>query len=591
MTFKSFYKSFMDIVLARESEQRKPDRSEQIAEYPSRPKGLPFVNPLQMFDEHNEYIRKIKDQASATPEEFEKFYKPMIIRFAAFVQLLPASQAHHHHDQGGLFRHSLEVGHRALELADRTLLTGARTPRQRRDLEPRWQFAVFAAALCHDGGKPIYDVTVSNFERTLSWKPLTENLYAWGIKNKISGCHLNWREGRGHQHTSLAILLTERIITNEALEWLELSGLDLVAWLIESLTYNPGPQNIIHDLVIKADQFSVDRNLKSIGMAVTEYAQYHIPTERYLIEVMKRLIKMEVWEINIPGARVWKIEEHLYIVWPAGGEEMAQQTRADSMPMAPRTADGIMEFLVERDLVIVRDDKQYLWEIVPKCIEEKIPGKALFAVRLKSDALISVFPIPTVDGYLKNGPPKVEADQGSDKDVAAVLAQNVEAEAQVEAQVEPVNDSDLAKVVPVEAPPEQNKPSQAVASIAPSDNPVKPNKDEADQPALANEILSAIAEDLVSGIKKWNVDVFKIEGLVILVWESAFTGYGLPVTEILRDIAAGGMLWTDILSPLKRLFDIEINGTNITVVKLNEDTSKKFLRLAESKPRKIVQLG
>jgi conjugal transfer pilus assembly protein TraI len=584
MAFKSFYKSFMDILLARESEQIKPyDRSEQIAEYPTHPKGLPFVDPAKMLLEHNEHMRRIKDQAIATPEDFEKFYRPMILRFASFVQLLPASQAHHHHDQGGLFRHSLEVGHRALELADRVLLTGARTPRQRRELEPRWQFAVFAAALCHDGGKPIYDMTVSNYERTLAWKPLSEDLYTWGTKHKLNGCHIDWREGRGRQHTSLAILLMDRIITRESMEWVELSGMDLVTWLTESLTYNPGPQNLIHDLVIKADQFSVERNLKSIGVSVTEYGQFNIPTERYLIEVMKRLIKMGVWEINTPGSRVWKIDEYAYIVWPAGGEEMARETRTDGVPMAPRTADGILEFLVERELVIIRDNDQYLWEIVPDCIAAKIPNKSLFAIRLKSDALLSTFPIPPVAGHLKNDAPKIE--QPYDKSVTHATSQNNATEQSPVATPDQKQEVAAERIDEQPQPGEQPEAQSKVVSSKPSKEQAKAKQDASDQADLANEILKAIAEDVHSGAKEWNVDIFKIEDHVILAWESAFTGYGISTTEILDTLAKNKMLYIEPLNPLKRILDIKVNATSIKAVKLDEETSASFLRVAESKTK------
>lgn len=32
-------------------------------------------------------------------------------------------------------------------------------------MEPRWQLAVFLAALCHDAGKPVTDLTVTDKDR------------------------------------------------------------------------------------------------------------------------------------------------------------------------------------------------------------------------------------------------------------------------------------------------------------------------------------------------------------------------------------------------------------------------------------------
>lgn len=266
----SFFKFFMDILLARENTPIQHSCDENVMEYPVRPKGVPIISPKLLMENHKETIQRIIEQAITTKEINEKFYLPTIERFASFVQLLPASQAHHHHDIGGLFKHSLEVGYRALQLADRVLVGGTRTPRQRRDLQPRWQYAVFAAALCHDTGKPLTDITVSNSDRTLSWKPLDDDLYVWAQKNNLTEYHIDWREGRGRQHTSNGNLLLHRLIGGDALQWLELSGMDLVTWLNESLSYNPSSTNLIHELVIKADQFSVERNLKAVGNALVE---------------------------------------------------------------------------------------------------------------------------------------------------------------------------------------------------------------------------------------------------------------------------------------------------------------------------------
>ena len=44
---------------------------------------------------------------------------PILIKYAEYIHLLPASESHHHRGAGGLFRHSLEVGfHAALMAGD-----------------------------------------------------------------------------------------------------------------------------------------------------------------------------------------------------------------------------------------------------------------------------------------------------------------------------------------------------------------------------------------------------------------------------------------------------------------------------------------
>ena len=597
----SLWKSFVNILFAREENsdaRSSKKRKEEIFEYPARPKGTPVIAPKTIMENHKEVIQRIIEQAVTSEEITGKFYLPTIERFASFVQLLPASQTHHHHDAGGLFRHSLEVGYRALQLADRVLVGGTRTPRQRRDLQPRWQFAVFAAALCHDGGKPMYDMTVSNFERTLSWKPITEDLYIWAIRNKLNGYYIDWREGRGRQHTALAILLMDRIITREALEWLELSGMDLVTWLTESLNYNPSATNLIHELVIKADQFSVERNLKSIGATLVAHDQFNAPTERYLIEIMKSLITEGMWRINEPGARVWKIDEHVYIVWPLGGDEMSQHARLDNVPMVPRTPDGILEFLVEREIVIVRDENQYLWEIVPDCIAEKLPNKSLFAIRLRSDSLITTLPIQPVPGKLLNDPRQPKAvEAGYDKAVTVTAlgitflgnenpdADKLAPSASAESKSQPVPPADQLEIA--------KPPTESMGDSVP-DKPVKlseKSKSTAiELDGAAGEVLKAIAQDIADGLKHWDQDAFVDAGHVLLHWPDALEGYGISSSAILTELAEKQWLHIDPLKPMKRTLEFNKNDKQIKVVKLEPHASKIFLQITDSAPESGVAI-
>ncbi|MBU9211614.1 MobH family relaxase [Burkholderia multivorans] len=379
-------------------------RDDEIPRYPPFMKGLPAVSPEKLLETQAELIERIADTAISLPAQFERYYLSAIERFARFAHLLPASQSHHHRGAGGLLRHSIEVGLWALQSADKVLLDAAKTPSQRREMEPRWQLAVFLAALCHDAGKPVTDLIVTNKDRTAIWKPIKEDLYAWAMKNGIEAYFLDWREGRARQHTALSNLIADRIIGAETLEWIEEGGTELIVWLMESLTCNPSPTNLIHDLVIKADQTSVERDLKTLGVAMAGY-DLGVPVERHLTDIMRRFIKEGVWLINEPGARLWNIGGNIYLVWPAAGEEIARQVREDGIPGIPRTPDGILDMLVERQIAFIREGAapgDRLWKIAPAILAEKIPDIKLPAIRLRDEAMVSSAPIPSVDGRIVN---------------------------------------------------------------------------------------------------------------------------------------------------------------------------------------------
>ena len=102
----------------------------------------------------------------------------LLERFRGMVGSLPASAEDHHSASGGLYEHSLEVGLKALEEFEGNIIMerkpdgsvdSFRSARNR----PRWQYATFIAALCHDLGK-LFDLEVRGGEQR--WCPLHQPL-------------------------------------------------------------------------------------------------------------------------------------------------------------------------------------------------------------------------------------------------------------------------------------------------------------------------------------------------------------------------------------------------------------------------------
>ncbi|WP_347308783.1 MobH family relaxase [Thiobacter aerophilum] len=550
-------------------------RDDEIPRYPPFMKGLPAVSPEKLLETQAELIERIADTAIALPAQFERYYLSAIRRFAQFAHLLPASQSHHHRGAGGLLRHSIEVGLWALQSADKVLLDAAKTPSQRREMEPRWQLAVFLAALCHDAGKPVTDLTVTNKDRTAIWKPIKEDLYAWAMKNGVEAYFLDWREGRSRQHTVLSNLIADRIIGAETLEWIEEGGTELIVWLMESLAYNPSPTNLIHDLVIKADQTSVERDLKTLGVAMAGY-DLGVPVERHLTDIMRRFIKEGVWLINEPGARLWNIGGHIYLVWPAAGEEIARQVREDGIPGIPRTPDGILDMLVERQIAFVREGAapgDRLWKIAPKVLSDKIPDICLSAIRLRDEAMVSSVPIPSVEGAIVN-------DKGGG---AQPLAQSGEESLPEDARDlgEPQGENGGRK------PDDRSKPSlrgdksledaPAMEAVTKASNGTQPIVLD----GAVGEAIKALAQDLKSGDKRWGVDVvIDVDQHVLLRWPDAFSGYGLTPKSILDELGSREWLWIDPMAPLKKVMEAQFEDGAAKAIRLTREISQALIQEA-----------
>lgn len=506
---------------------------EEIPRYPPFMKGLPATPPQKLIETQRDLIGQIREAGLASPDIFEQFYLASLRRFASYAHLLPASQTHHHRGAGGLLRHAAEVALWSLQSGDRVLLPGEQAPRRRRELEPRWHFAVFLAALCHDVGKPVTDLAVTSRDGEKVWNPFVEDLYSWANRSEVDRYFLHWRENRAKKHTAISSLIAERIISPKGLAWIAEGDTELVLWMMESINGNPSAENLIHDLVIRSDQVSVERDLRSLGVAFTGY-ELGLPVERFLVDIMRRLVREGTWGINEPGSRLWHIDGHLYLVWPAGGEEMSAIINQGKIPGLPRTPNSILDMLVDRKLANVREDQvdgNRYWTIAPAILAEKIPNIRLTAIRLRDTSLVIDPPPPSVPGTIL----------GQDAPVVAV--------------------SDVPLPIP-RAAVEPTSPKAGVLmekQVAPAADPPAPVGDRLDGPV--GEMLKALSEDIRSGEKSFlalaHIDA---SGALCFKWPDAFAGYGLDGKAILEGLSRKNWLVIDPLSPFRKIAEIEVEG-------------------------------
>ena len=538
------------------------ESDEEIPRYPPFMKGLPATHPDKLIDTQRELIDQIREAGLASPDIFERFYVDSLRRFASYAHLLPASQTHHHRGAGGLLRHAAEVALWSLQSGDRVLLPGEQAPRRRRELEPRWHLAVFLAALCHDAGKPITDLTVTSRDGANVWNPFVEDLYSWAERHGVDRYFLHWRENRAKKHTVVSPLILERIVSQKGLAWISEGGNDLVIWMMETINGHPSAENLIHDLVIRADQASVEKDLRSLGVAFTGY-EICLPVERFLVDIMRRLVLEGTWRINEPGSRLWHIDGHLYLVWPVAGEEIAAVINQEKIPGLPRTPSSILDMLVDRKLASIREDiveGERLWVIAPAVLAAKIPNIRLTAIRLRDTALVTDPEPPAVAGKLLDlwEPEKKQED--------------------IPAQVVP------AKVEPNALPEHSPMPDQ-------------PRKTDGSQPATIDEqldgpvgeILKAFADDILSGKKSYEGLVHvEASGALCLKWPDAFNGYGLSSKAILDELSRRNWLALDPLSPFRKVTEVEIDGGKKWMVIRLQPVVKQLMSVGKTQPEPTV---
>jgi conjugal transfer pilus assembly protein TraI len=150
---------------------RASDEEAEVLRYPPFLRGLPVTAPERLLATQSTLIGQLQDALAFTHARFATLVHPVLSRYAAFVHLLPASEAPHHRGAGGLLRHGLEVACRAAQASQGLVFALDRPPSERRAIEPRWHLAAGLAGLCHDLGKPVSDVAVTDREGTHTWQP------------------------------------------------------------------------------------------------------------------------------------------------------------------------------------------------------------------------------------------------------------------------------------------------------------------------------------------------------------------------------------------------------------------------------------
>jgi conjugal transfer pilus assembly protein TraI len=497
-------------------------------------KGLPATHPDKLIETQRELIGQMRAAALATPEIFEQFHLASLRRLASYAHLLPASQTHHHRGAGGLLRHAAEVALWSLQSGDRVLLPVEQAPRRRRELEPRWHLAVFLAALCHDLGKPVTDLVVTSRDGSQTWNPFVEDLYAWATRQQVDRYFLHWRENRGKKHQAVSALIAERIIGSQGLAWIAAGETDLILWMMETINGSPSTENPIHDLVIRSDQASVERDLRSLGVAFTGY-EIGLPVERFLVDLMRRLVREGTWTVNRPGARLWCIDGQLYLIWPAAGEEIAALIHQDQIPGLPRTPNSLLDMLVDRNLANIREDRvggERYWLIAPAVLAEKIPNLRLTAIRLRDPALVIEPPPLSVPGKLLD-------DQEPSRKPLDIVDQS-----------RPGVTGPPVPATLDRAPGLAEKPAR---------QPPAPPVDGLD--GAVGEALKALAQDLQSG-KPSAATLTHVDpsGTLCLKWPDAFNSCGLESKAILDELSRRNWLALDPMSPFRKVTEIEVGS-------------------------------
>ncbi|HIO96328.1 MAG TPA: relaxase, partial [Leucothrix sp.] len=82
----------------------------------TKPDDFIALSASELLKPYNSLLTLIHQHVGVPDSHWNAIYLKFIHNFAELIQLLPASESHHHSGVGGLLTHSLEVGLNALKL-------------------------------------------------------------------------------------------------------------------------------------------------------------------------------------------------------------------------------------------------------------------------------------------------------------------------------------------------------------------------------------------------------------------------------------------------------------------------------------------
>ncbi|ECC8734135.1 relaxase [Salmonella bongori] len=308
---------------------------------------------------------------------FDSWILTAIHRFAALVQLLPASQSHHHSTPGGLLDHSLEVACNAIRLRQGYLLPPEAGAEEQARQASAWTVAVVCAALLHDTGKIAVDMDIHQRDGT-RWHPWQGNLaqpYRWQYQSHGRDYHL---------HPAAGAMLINQLIPSPSLDWL--AGYPAAfASLIYQLTGHYERSGALTELVQQADKASVARYLG--GDIKTALAQKPSSFPQQVLSALRSLVQNK-YRLNNPecGSDGWLTEDALWLISKTTADRVRAWLLQHGVSSMPENNNRLFDELLTHQLIVANEDKA-IWRCIIRSDKGWSPVEPLTLLRLTPSAI------------------------------------------------------------------------------------------------------------------------------------------------------------------------------------------------------------
>jgi len=314
---------------------------------------FPVDSSTQLLAPFHQLLGSIRGALGLPEHHWQEVYFPVLRNYASLCQRLPASEAHHHAELGGLLRHGLETILEALMLRRNQLLPAGAPAEEIASQQDLWTYATVTAALLHDVGKPIADLVVTYISpantQSQVWQTLTAMLPV--------GAQYRFRfnpQREYHRHALMPPLLVHRILPQVGLNWLASQPSVFDAWLATiSGVEDAGPlARIAHE----ADGTSVARDLSG-GVRTRSPAARAKPLAERLLTGLRQMVRTGAITLNRPGASGFVAEGSLWLVSKRVLDDLREHMTKEGQTGIPGRNDRLMDELQEWHIIEANGDK------------------------------------------------------------------------------------------------------------------------------------------------------------------------------------------------------------------------------------------
>jgi len=292
----------------------------------------PVRSTSELLEPHREIVDKLRQYFGVPESVWASTHEQLIRNFARRVQLLPASEADHHTEPGGLLRYALETVNHAMKVRRGYMLPNGASTECISEQQEIWNFAVLCSVLLHDIGKSITDVAISLQDEKGSesqWLLACGDIPA-GVSYRPEFC----QERRDKSHQSVQLLVTGQIIPKTAIQWLSQYPEVFNLWLL-TLSGWYAEAGILGEIITKADQYAAgkplsqndeNQRLQSEAESESQPSGQPVATSRrakakqtgqQFLQWLRQQIVDDTIGINTLNAPLHTVDEGLLLVSPA----------------------------------------------------------------------------------------------------------------------------------------------------------------------------------------------------------------------------------------------------------------------------------